>query len=162
ATAGVVAVKRSHLPPPPATVTPIAAPAVHAQEQRPKLNAQARAQMLERLHKSAPPAPRELDKNYVSDSIREILPLFKESFANALERTPACSGRVMLGFDLVADPAVGGLVSDSQVIDDKTTIADPQLRECIQENIYAAQFPPPPAGGQVHVEYPFVLKAPEE
>jgi hypothetical protein len=98
-----------------------------------------------------------LDKEYIRDQIKELIPLIKECFENALEHEPDLSGKVVVGFSIVGDPSVGGLVGESQVIDEKSTIANKDLRECIQESMYAAQFPPPKEGGEVRVEYPFVL-----
>jgi hypothetical protein len=163
AVGGVVVATRAHRTVAPTIARPVANPPSPA-----RLDPQARTAMLGRIQsarRAAPAAanpPSQLDPGYVSDAIRAILPLFKECFEHAVERTPELSGKVVIGFTIVADPTVGGLVSDSQVVDDKSTIADPELRECIQENIYAAQFPPPPAGGEMHVEYPFVLKAADE
>ena len=40
-----------------------------------------------------------------------------------------------------------------------STIADPAMRECVQETMYGAKFPPPQGGGEVQVTYPFLFKA---
>ncbi len=68
----------------------------------------------------------------------------------------------MLRFTIAGDPDVGGIVVASEVANEKTTIVDPATRECIQESIYAARFPPPSGGGVIVVEYPFMLLADDD
>jgi hypothetical protein len=134
---------------------PVAAP---VKEKR-RADPQVRAQLLKKLE-NVRKAP--LDKDYVQEQMRELLPLIKECFENALVRLPNLSGKIVVDFTIVGDPNVGGLVGDSEVVDAKSTIADAELRECIQETMYAAKFPPPEEGGEVHIQYPFVLKAAED
>ena len=55
----------------------------------------------------------------------------------------------------------GGLVAESQIIDARSTIADKDVRECVQESMYALRFPPPGEGGEVHIEFPFTLLSPD-
>jgi RNA polymerase sigma-70 factor (ECF subfamily) len=166
ATAGVVALHGEKAPPPPVTQTErptLTAPArttAKSFERSPRANAEKRAALVKKVQSSGRPG--ELDKQYVSEAIAAILPLFKECFEKGIERSPNLSGKIVVGFTIVADPTLGGLVSESQVIDEKSNIADPEVRECMQETIYAAQFPAPAAGGEVRVEYPFVLKAPDD
>jgi RNA polymerase sigma-70 factor (ECF subfamily) len=159
AAAGVSLHHRQSQPAPsPAQKPPVAAPPaatapVPVKEKR-RFDPQVRAQLLKKLE-NVPRKP--LDKEYVREQMRELLPLVKECFENALERLPNLSGKIVVDFTIVGDPSVGGLVGDSQVVDAKTTIADAEVRECIQETMYAAKFPPPDEGGEWHVQYPFVL-----
>jgi RNA polymerase sigma factor (sigma-70 family) len=113
---------------------------------------------LHAAHPSAAPPPiPPLDPGYVAEQMRGLVPLVLECFDNALARHPDLRGTVTVGFSIFGDPSVGGLVGGSQIIDAKSTLTDPEVRECIQETMYAAKFPPPPEGGEVHVEYPFVF-----
>jgi RNA polymerase sigma-70 factor (ECF subfamily) len=140
---------------------------------RPRLTEDARADLLRRIEsarqsarsaasKAASSGSGSLDKEYVRQQMREILPLVKECYEQALARNPgslpAMDGKLMVAFTIVADPSVGGLVSESRVLDEKSTIADKEMRECVQETMYAAKFGAPAEGGEVHVEYPFLFK----
>ena len=68
---------------------------------------------------------------------------------------PGTGGGSPVNFTIIAEPDVGGLVSESAINDEKSTIADAQLRECVQETMYGAHFPAPLDGGEVRVTYPF-------
>jgi hypothetical protein len=65
---------------------------------------------------------------------------------------------VVVRFTIVGEPGVGGLISESSIEEAKSTISDPSLRECIANTMYAAQFPAPEGGGEMIVNYPFVLE----
>ncbi len=43
-----------------------------------------------------------------------------------------------------------------------STITDAGMKECLQETLYAAQFPAPDDGGELRVSYPFEFKASDE
>jgi hypothetical protein len=145
-------------------------PASAAAKAKLVLDGAARAKMLDaiaaarRHDEPTPPAtfsadaPGELDKDYVRDQIREILPLLAECYNHALERDPKLGGRMMVDFSIVGDPSVGGLVGDSKIDGDKSDIGDADMRECVQETMYAAKFKPPGENGTVRVSYPFVFR----
>jgi RNA polymerase sigma factor (sigma-70 family) len=180
AVAGLLAVRAGTRPlaAPPASVAASARAGALAPrgEPRPRLDPRLRAELLQKIDAarlaaraatgpSASPASLksmkepELDHEYIRAQIESLRPLVAECFEHALERTPGLDGKIVVGFTIVGDPDVGGLVTDSRVIDDKSTLGDAELRECIQENMYAARFPPPDGGGEVRVQYPFVLKS---
>ena len=101
-----------------------------------------------------------LDKQYIQTQMKEVIqPLVKECYEHALLLQPTLAGTLVVRYSIVGDPSVGGLVGESHIVDNKSTIADADLRECVQESMYAARFPPPRAGGQVEVEYPFRFSA---
>jgi len=102
-----------------------------------------------------------LDKNYIQSQIVELLPLVKECFEETLTRKPSASGTVFVRFTITADETLGGLIADSEIVDEKSTFADDETRRCIQESVYAARFPSPEGGGDVVFEYPFTLMAPD-
>src|SRR5690606_27381200 len=81
-----------------------------------------------------------------------------ECYTMALEDTPGLAGRVMTEFVISGEPEVGGLVEESTISDDGTTIAHPGMRECMRETLYSIEFEPPPDGGRVMVRYPFEVR----
>jgi hypothetical protein len=62
---------------------------------------------------------------------------------------PALAGKVMLLFTVAAEPDIGGLVSDVSFDETGTTIAQPTMRECMQQALYALELEPPPEGIEV-------------
>lgn len=130
-----------------------------------QLDRQQRAQLLQRLavsHHVPKPAAgasaadaSELDKDYIRTQIAALLPLIKECYENTLITKPALAGKLVVDFTIIAEPDIGGLVSQSAINDVESTINDAPMRECVQETMYAAQFPAPLDGGEVRVTYPF-------
>lgn len=109
---------------------------------------------------SAAPAPAlppvaTLDKAYIRAAVRELLPLLSDCYAEGLTRDPALAGDVVVDFTIEGEPGVGGVIGDSKIDPERTEIADPTVRECIQETMYALEIDPPAGGGTVHVTYPF-------
>jgi hypothetical protein len=106
----------------------------------------------------APPAlaePPDLDKEYVRSAVQGLVPLLSECYEQGLERSPTLAGRVMVHFTIEGEPDVGGLVASSTIDPAKTTLADPEVQQCIQETMYALEIDPPNVGFQVEVHYPF-------
>lgn len=97
----------------------------------------------------------ELDRAYVQARVRELIPLLVECYEEALAREPALAGTLTVEFTIGGEPVVGGLVEDSKVLEEASTLRDPQMSECVQETMYAAQFVAPASGGQIVVRYPF-------
>jgi len=62
-----------------------------------------------------------------------------------------------VNFTIEGEPGVGGVVGDSEIDPDKSTLADPQMRECVQETMYGLEIDPPRDGGTVRVTYPFMF-----
>ena len=87
------------------------------------------------------------------------MPPIKECYETARSPHPTLAGKLVVDFTIIAEPDIGGLVSESAINGAHSTIADPALRECVQETMYAAQFPAPPDGGEVRVTYPFAFAA---
>ena len=134
-----------------------------------------------------------LDKTYIRDVVREdLVPIAKECYENALERTPDLAGSVMLQFSIAGDESVGGIVdevsfSDAVLFEDSgktspppvgthvdTAPADarerprlqlsqnPEFAECFSESTASLLFDPPRGGGRVEVTYPFVFEPAQE
>lgn len=169
-TGGLLATRPKAVPAPMlAPSAPVAASRPQTKEAAPlrQLDRQQRAQLLQRLavsHHTPKPAAgasavdaSELDKNYIRTQITALLPLIKECYENALITQPALAGKLVVDFTIIAEPDIGGLVSQSAINDPESTITDAPMRECVQETMYGAQFPAPLDGGEVRVTYPFVF-----
>jgi RNA polymerase sigma-70 factor (ECF subfamily) len=158
----------------PAQAVSVAPPAPGAATPRARLSAPARAALLARIEDArcaahtpvaiAPPggggsAAGELDKDYIRQQVRELQGLLTECYEQALGRgNPNLAGKIVVRFTIVAEPGIGGLVSDSSIDDENTSIADAEMRQCVQETMYAAQFRAPDGGGEVRVSYPFAFQ----
>ena len=84
-------------------------------------------------------------------------PLFRECLDNARPAVAVERGQVLVDFEIAGDPDVGGVVVSSELVEDKSIAVDPATRECIQETIYAARFPPPEDNGDVRVQFAFAF-----
>jgi RNA polymerase sigma-70 factor (ECF subfamily) len=157
-------------PSPAATMTTAATPRdQRAATALPRLDREQRTEMLQRIEKApgvserraAAAPPPELDAEYIRGQIIKLIPLIKECYENTLRGQPRTRGKLMVNFTIVAEPDIGGLVTDSTIDPTESTIADADLRECVQETMYGAQFPAPKDGGELHVTYPFVFATEE-
>jgi len=107
------------------------------------------------------PVQGSLSKEYIQESIREILPMLKECFEMALTENPHLNGKIVVRFTIIADEEYGGLIEDSRVLDDTELAANQTINECFRETIYAMKIKAPSGGGRVTVNYPFVLRSAE-
>lgn len=105
----------------------------------------------------APGEPGSLDKDYVRQQVREVIPLVQECYVSALEKAPQLRGRIVLRFTISGEPELGGLVESAEVQEAGEGLKDPALQECMRESMYALRFKAPQGGGQVVVSYPFLL-----
>ncbi len=171
----------SAAPAPPATKVPALVAPVPVQPsapatQRPKLTAATRAALQQQLAAAqtkrttpaattpaaaaaaAPPpllAAHEIDPAYVRERINELKPLFIECYENTLATDPSAAGKITVRFTIVGEPDIGGMVSESEIIDADSTIKNPEFRQCMQESMFAANFEAPEDGGTIEVRYPF-------
>jgi len=100
-----------------------------------------------------------MDKEYIRDRVREILPLLKECYTLALDDTPDLAGKLVVTFTIDGDPDVGGLIDGVGFDDDASTMpVDANMRECMRETMLSIEIEPPPGGGSVEVHYPFVFR----
>lgn len=109
------------------------------------------------LAPSSPAATDPIDPIYVRAAVKDIVPLLAECFDRALERDAKLAGTVVVKFTIVGEPSVGGMIDDSAIKADGTTIDDAQMRECVQETMYAIRIDPPQHGVIIEVEYPFAF-----
>lgn len=103
----------------------------------------------------SPGAPKELSKDYIRDQVRALLPLLTECYTNALEKDPKIAGKLVVNFAIGGEPDVGGIVEESEVDVQASSITDAGMIECVRETMYGAEFIAPPEGGRVVVHYPF-------
>ncbi len=68
-------------------------------------------------------------------------------------------GRLLTSFVLSAEPGVGGVVEDVEILEGP---GESVLSECFQQTLYTLELPDPPEGGSILVRYPFQLRAGEE
>lgn len=107
---------------------------------------------------SPPPVlPDALDarKEFIRTATRELIPLLVECYDEALARDDKLAGTITVAFTIEGEPGVGGVIGQSQIDADASDLADPAMRECIQETMYAIEIAPPPDGETVQVRYPF-------
>jgi hypothetical protein len=99
----------------------------------------------------------QLDAEYIQGRIRDLLPLLKECYDLALREQPDLAGRLVLHFDIVADPALGGVVESTEIerVDGGANHA--ALEECVRATVETQTFAPVGKGGRVSVTYPFVF-----
>lgn len=100
-----------------------------------------------------------LPKEYIRQQVQEIVPLIKECYEMALERSPDLGGSLKVRFTIAGDEEYGGLVTDSQVLEESTLAGNVDLTECVRETMYALRLKAPQGGGQVVVNYPFLFKS---
>ena len=99
-----------------------------------------------------------IDKQYVRSAVREIVPLIQECYEEGMLRDPTIEGTVAVDFTIEGEPGVGAVVGESVVDNERSTITDPEVRECIQETMHALSLDPPSTGGTVQVRYPFTFR----
>lgn len=96
-----------------------------------------------------------LSREYLQTRIREdFYPMAMACYETALAVEPALSGKVVVDFMIVGDPKVGGIV-DQAKINERTTIADTKMTDCLRESMLSMVFAPPDNNGWVTVTYPF-------
>lgn len=100
-----------------------------------------------------------LTAKYIKAAIKDVVPLIKECYENALRKDPNLGGKMVVTFEIVADSDLGGLVSTSAIDPKRSDITAPNMRECVRETIYALEFPKPESGGKTKVSYPFRFRA---
>lgn len=72
--------------------------------------------------------------------------LLGECYDLARASDPSLEGKVALLFTVSGEPDIGGLVDDVRFDEAGTTIASPDLRECMSQSLYALELDPPPQG----------------
>jgi len=96
------------------------------------------------------------EKDYILAALVELKPLLSECYEEGLERDPKLAGSVVLDFTLEGEPEVGGVVGNSTIIAEESTLGDPTVRECIQQTMYALELDAP-ASGELRVRNEFAF-----
>jgi hypothetical protein len=155
---------------PPASTTAAAGSGDAAPVQVSRLDGHARAALLDlirtaRAQRVAEPAPApkslkdfdEDDRIYLRAAVREIRPLVHDCYEDAVARDPDLEGTLVVDFTIEGEPGAGSVITTTEIDGERSTIADPELRECMEQTMYALRFDPPPASGTVTVAYPFTF-----
>ena len=114
---------------------------------------------------AAPPlrAPGSLDKEYIQEQIKEIVPLIRECYDAALSMDPELGGKVTVEMKLIGEEEIGGLIESSVVLAEQSDVTTPDFLECVSETMYAVELDAPEGGGTVTIRYPFQFQsAPED
>ena len=121
---------------------------------------QAKERKKEEKHPRESSKPSGLPAEYIREAVREIIPLLKECYHMELEERGDISGKVVLGFDLVADDEHGGLVEEASILESELSkeISD-SFAECLRESVYALRLDAPKWGGRHTVRYPLFFSA---
>jgi hypothetical protein len=93
-----------------------------------------------------------LERSEVEAVIQENLSQIRYCYNKALRTNPNLSGKVTSSFVIGGD----GAVKASRV--PASTLASPEVEDCIKSRIASWKFPQPRGGGEVAVNYPFLLK----
>lgn len=84
--------------------------------------------------------------DYVMAAFQQIMPLLKECYAEGRARVPTLAGKVMIDLMIEGQPGLGGVVGESNLLAEGTTLTDPTVQQCIQETVYALEIDPPTYG----------------
>jgi len=106
---------------------------------------------------AAPADASDFEPSYIRDRVHEdFMPLGEKCYVDALASHPTLHGKIIVHFKIVGDEKVGGIVDEAS-IDEKSTLKDAALAECIRQSMMTVSFKPPPRGGWSTVTYPFVF-----
>jgi hypothetical protein len=81
---------------------------------------------------------------FIEERIRnDFVPMAKGCYNDFLRRKPEAEGNVVVGFEIMGDESVGGVVNSAE-IRDESTLRDPSLETCLRESFLSVYFDPPP------------------
>ncbi len=89
------------------------------------------------------------DTDWDREQIDLLNQLLGECYDIANVQDPGLSGTIGLEFTLRGEPDVGGLIEEIEFIAEHSSITNPQMRECMQESLYALELDPPATGVEV-------------
>jgi hypothetical protein len=92
-----------------------------------------------------------LDKSLIDAVIARHLRQLEGCYGPALARTPSLSGDLVVKFVITKDGSVSSAATK------RSTLGDPAVEACINDQVVRWQFPEPKGGGIVIVSYPFVF-----
>ena len=92
-----------------------------------------------------------LDKDLIRRIVRRHVRELEKCYQDGLAEDPELQGRVVLAITILSTGAVGSAVVQS------TTLHNQAVEQCLAAAVKGFQFPRP-AGGNVVITYPFILK----
>ncbi len=92
--------------------------------------------------------------SYLQSIVEQALPLLKSCASERLAQDPAAefSGDIRVSCTLATEPEVGAVITSSVIVDDHTTLADPQVRDCVRDTMYALEIDPAQIEGDLTFE----------
>jgi hypothetical protein len=94
-----------------------------------------------------------LERSEVEAVINENLSQIRYCYNKALRTNPNLAGKITSAFTISPD----GRVKVSRV--KESTLGNSEVEDCVKSRVASWQFPQPRGGGEVAVNYPFLLKA---
>jgi hypothetical protein len=101
-----------------------------------------------------------LSKEYIRETVREVVPLIRECYEMALEDDDQYEGVIRAHFTISGEPEVAGLVETAELLaggpdaGPDAAVPGESLSECLRETVLSLEFPAPEGGGEVTVTYP--------
>ena len=105
----------------------------------------------------APPAPmdvEELSRGIGEDIRSQFAPMAEGCYKELLARKPDAKGSVVMRFEILAEPSLGGVVNDAD-FDDDTTLREPSFDACLRESFLSINFESLRTTGRATVKFPF-------
>jgi hypothetical protein len=106
----------------------------------------------DRLLAGRPAVEGKLDPQQVLDVIQAHEDSFRHCYETELQRNARLSGKVVLSWSIAED----GAVEETGI--ESTSLHDATVEACLKARLRPLQFPPPD-GGRVRVQFPFVFEA---
>ena len=94
-----------------------------------------------------------IDRNAVRTAVRNSLSAFKSCYDPEYKKDNKLAGKVVLVWDIHA----GGKAKKVMIVEEKTTLQNVSLHQCLIETMVQIQFPEPPEGTIAEVTYPFLF-----
>ncbi len=95
-----------------------------------------------------------LDREVIRDGIQAMRPVVEACYLETLADFPDAEGRVTLAFTIAAEDDEGR-VELAELDDEKSTLIDAMLHDCMIKALGDLKFPAPDGNGKVNVRYPF-------
>jgi hypothetical protein len=103
-------------------------------------------------------APQKLDADYIRGRIKDLIPLVEECYELGLREQPKLEGKLVLKFDIVGEPKLGGVVESIEYVrQNDAGILNQTLEDCLKATVETQTFAAPEKGGKTTVTYPFVF-----
>ena len=97
---------------------------------------------------------------FVSQAIKEdFIPMARACLKELGARQPDAGGNMRVAFKLLGDKQIGGVVDESHIDQDKSSLHDEGFETCLRESMYSVYFDPPPFGGEATLHFDVVINA---